>query len=261
MATISWMLGTGGAWDQQANWVGGVAPGSADTAVISTAAAATVVVGAGNFTVGRLITAATDTFSISGGNWTDNGASTLGGAFALSSGSATFNGATRIFGAASITGGTFTVGAGATVTATGGGALAGTITGPGTLTTGGNFTAGSANGTAMFIGQDITWNNGGTASLIGPIYQGIASASETSVINNLAGASFNFASDSASIFAQYIAGTFNNFSTLAKTGGTRSSVFGAILNSTGAIQVSSGTLNLTGGGAISGSESGAGLLR
>ena len=101
-ADVYWSIASSGNWDVGANWSTGNVPGSGDDVTISTAAAATVTIGAGDLEAVRsLTTTANDTLAITGGSLGVAAASVLDGPLAL-------------------TGGALTVaGAGATLTATG----------------------------------------------------------------------------------------------------------------------------------------------
>ena len=86
---ITWKNPNGGNWDLGSNWVGGVAPGSGDTAVIDTAGTATITIqSSDNIQVESVTTNGNVTLSISGGSLeVTSGASTLSGALSMSGGS------------------------------------------------------------------------------------------------------------------------------------------------------------------------------
>ena len=80
---------------------------------------------------------------------------------------------------------------------------------------------------------------------------------------NAAGAHFAFTSDGTTLTADATPGNlFSNLGTLIKSGGTGLGVseIDASVNSTGLIEVDTGTLTLAGGGSIAGTVSGAGTL-
>ncbi|HBI43673.1 MAG TPA: hypothetical protein DDY78_12610 [Planctomycetales bacterium] len=99
-----------GNWDVGSNWSGGVAPGLGDTAVINTAATATITIQSSDFiSVQSITTASNDTLSITG---PINGGA--GGALEVTAGNSTLSGAL------SMTGGSLTAtGSGVTFTANG----------------------------------------------------------------------------------------------------------------------------------------------
>src|ERR1700733_16152618 len=106
MATISWKNNTDGIWATPADWSTGVLPGSADTAVLSSATAHTVTHDATtNDTITSLI-ATTDMLAMTGGSLTIKSAATLGAGLNENNGVLTFDGASTVAGLFSFTGGT-----------------------------------------------------------------------------------------------------------------------------------------------------------
>ncbi len=94
LAAVTWMNPNGGNWDVGANWSTGNVPGTGDTAVISTAGAATITVQSGDtIQVQSVTTGSNDTLSIAGGSLTVTaGSSTLSGPLTMVGGSLTATG-------------------------------------------------------------------------------------------------------------------------------------------------------------------------
>ncbi len=95
LSMVSWIAPGSGNWDNGANWSSGSVPGSGDTAVIATAAAATITVQSPDSLVVQSVTiGAPDTLAITGGSLTvTSGTSTLSGPLAMTGGSLTASGA------------------------------------------------------------------------------------------------------------------------------------------------------------------------
>jgi hypothetical protein len=93
-STISWGLTGGGNWDVGANWQGGQVPGSGDTVVINTTAAAVITIQSSDaITVQSVSTASPDTLSFTGGSLTlTAGTSTLSGPLAQTGGTVAVQG-------------------------------------------------------------------------------------------------------------------------------------------------------------------------
>jgi fibronectin-binding autotransporter adhesin len=109
-STITWINATGGNWDNATNWSTGSLPGADDDVVISTAAAATITIQAGDgITVQSITAGSNDTLSITGGTPTVSvGDSVLSGTLSMTSGTLiasgsgvtlTANGSTTVAGA------------------------------------------------------------------------------------------------------------------------------------------------------------------
>jgi hypothetical protein len=138
----------------------------------------------------------------------------------------------------------------------------GFISGPGTLSTTrvANIADAGTNVSAATLSGALTWQNTGVVDVYG--YGSIgASVSDTVSILNQAGGGFYFTDDDGAL----VAGNggkevFTNAGTLSKTGGAGTSSISMVVNSTGVLGASSGTLALTGGGSIAGTVSGAGTV-
>jgi hypothetical protein len=130
------------------------------------------------------------------------------------------------------------------------------VTGPGTLTTAGMTTIAShPPGAVVFLGGGINWVNGGAVHEAGKVWLNTFAGDAVTIVNE-ASASFDMTADTASILAYKLnSGTdnFSNAGTLAKIGGTATSVVEMAVSNTGLIYVGSGTLEI-------GSLSGAGSL-
>jgi hypothetical protein len=88
LSTITWANAGSGKFDVGSNWTGGVVPGGGDTAVINTAAAATITIQSGDhISVQSITTASNDTLANTGGSLAvTTGTSTLSGPLALTGG-------------------------------------------------------------------------------------------------------------------------------------------------------------------------------
>ena len=144
------------------------------------------------------------------------------------------------------------------------------ISGPGTLTTtaatnivdGGN----GGIGYEAFIGGNITWINSatGTVTVSGQANFALSGGATdgATIINQ---GNFDFAGIDAQLgLFSTGAGTidsFTNTGTLAKLSGTNTTTLAAAVTSTGLISAASGTLSLSGGGAIGGTITGAGTVQ
>ena len=218
-ATVSWNVDTSGFWDVAANWSGATVPQPGDDVVINRPGAdVTVTYRSGTNTVNSLTSS--ETFVLSGGNLTIAAASTLSGPFTLS------GGALRGGGVVTVT---------APFTWTGG-----IMGGTGVL----NANAGIqlANNGAVQLQDNRTLNSAGIATWIGA---GAMLNAAGATFNNLAGATF--AIETA---ADLSGGTFNNAGSVTKIagGGNGVSRVTAAWNNAGSVTVSSGRLELDGGG-------------
>ena len=129
-----------------------------------------------------------------------------------------------------------------------------TVDGPGTLTTGGTTTVGG-----FTVGGGTNWVNTGTVNQSGG-YVYLADGSGAGTITNRGGASFNFTTDVGTQPTNGTGGSFTNAGTLAKTGGTGTTLVYATVTSTGTVTAASGTLEFDGGGSFGGTISGAGTV-
>ena len=192
-----------------------------------------------------------------------------------------------------LTGGTFTAAAGTTINSTGAGLLrlsGATVTNAGTASLA-NFTEmnGTLGGTgSVTVNGLLTWVQGimqdtGTteakgglnigyytflaggrtlnnyaAATIDPAAYGYPNpygifVSDASTITNKAGATFTFLSD-ATVAINGGSPVFNNFGTVATSGGTGTSTIGITLNNSGTINVQTGILSLSSGGTFNGTS-------
>ena len=169
-ATITWNNPSGGAWDVGTNWVGNVAPGSGDTALIDTTGAATITItSSDNIQVQGVSTNSNATLAIAGSLTVTSGASTLSGAFTMTEGTLEVNGATATLTA----NGTTTI-ANANLYAEGGGTLALPNLTTYSENTGTNFEATGSNSVINVSGLtslgssnawDVTASTGGMVNL------------------------------------------------------------------------------------------------
>lgn len=141
---------------------------------------------------------------------------------------------------------------------TGAGSL--TLTGPGSTWTGGTLSG--AGTLSLAASASLTINPASSATLnarqianAGSLTwaDGQLNTGNGAALVNQSGASFTLTSDDSLVFNQGGTRTaITNAGTLAKTGGTGTSDIQASLSNSGAINISSGTLQLSGGGASSG---------
>ena len=202
-----------------------------------------------------------------------DGGGTLGGSIgATGAGEIAFGGGSFGLGATSRTianavglvGGTVAIASGLTLTLPGAVTWAGgDVAGPGTLTTTGTTTISAW----AYIDGGLTWVNTGT--LIDKYYISdddyLTTSTLTNTVDNQATGIFDITADGFYNFYNlwHSAPTvFNNAGLLEKTAGTGTVNFYATVNNTGTIKVTSGTLELDGGGNIGGvvSTSGGGVL-
>jgi hypothetical protein len=255
-AAVNWTDGTG-FWDAAANWSSNpLLPGAGDDVTVNVAGLNTITYRTGTTTVDSLTFSGTNTLAvtagtlavanaysnssltnISGGTLTLNGASTAD-SLTLSSGVFRGTGTVSISGATTWSGGTMT-GAG-TTQANGGIAISGDtahdLTGGRVLNVAGNSTwSGNtfASGGSIRTGAGAQINNAG-------VWQD-QNAFDSSISNAFGGA----------------AGTFNNTGTYTKSGAGTTDIGIAFNNTsggagTGVVNVTAGTLQLSGGGTSNG---------
>jgi hypothetical protein len=159
-------------------------------------------------------------------------------------------------GALTLNAATVTIASGKTLTLSGPVTWSGSeVAGPGTLTTTGVTTI---NGNPADLDSGLGWVNGGTVLVGSNIYYdgySTTSTSNISVTNQAAGV-FNFTSDGFYAFfndgSSAAVATFANAGLLEKTAGTSVVYFDAALSNSGSVAVTSGTLELDGGGTLGG---------
>jgi hypothetical protein len=140
------------------------------------------------------------------------------------------------------------------------------ISGPGTLTTTAATTIvdGGNGGVAYeaFIGGNITWINTGTGTVTvaGQADFALGGGDDNAAIINQGNFDFVGVDAQLVVFQGGVTDSFTNTGTLAKLSGSNTTTFAAVINSTGLINVASGTLALASGGSLGGMLSGAGAL-
>ena len=199
------------------------------------------------------ITASSGTLELVGGVLSGTLGATGVGVLALN-GNFTVGGTEEtITGSLALDGGTVSIGAGQTLTLSGAFTLNGAgadyygpqFNGPGTLLTTGSVTI---NGSAQLDGS-LVWDNSGTVSDGGTLTFGWPSGAGTLTVNNLAGGEFDITADGAPFQLGWNSTAnliLNNAGTLAKTGGTGTSLITADIVNTGTILAASGTLDIAG---------------
>ena len=121
--------------------------------------------------------------------------------------------------------------------------------GAATLTTGGTTTIPDQNDfPAVQLQNSADWKNTGTIN-----DGGVVSFSGASIIDNEKKAVFNLTTDDAGMNGS--GNTVENAGTLAKTGGAGTSIVAEVLDNTGTVSASSGTLDFTAGGSLGGTFS------
>ena len=201
----------------------------------------------------------TGTVTVTSGTLELDGGSALGGTIgatgagllALNAGIFTVAGTTQtITGALALEGGTISLATGKTLTLAGPttlGAMA--ISGPGTLATTG---ATSIIGQAQLDGS-LVWNNTGTVSAGTMFLTGYPSGAGKVTINNQIGGAFDLTADGQALTVNLPSTlAITNAGVLAKTVGTGLSTLAGVINSTGTITTSTGSLELDGGGTLGG---------
>ena len=160
-------------------------------------------------------------------------------------------------GSLTVLNGTLAVASGQTLTATGPlSVLGGGVLGPGTI-----VTSGTGSVTNVYFDGSLSWVNEGWVDSAGNITIGYPSKGGSDAVTNAIGGVFNVTADGSALHAYGTASArFENAGTLAKTGGTGTSILDVTVDSTGVITVGSGTLELDGGGELSGTIGGAGIL-
>ena len=258
MAPIHWKSAVGGDWSEGSNWVGGVAPGAGDDAVIDPGGTYTVTISTAISANSLILSAAgaivTET---AGGSLTLAGALTLtAGTLQLNSGATTVGGLTQLGGSLADTG-TLTVSG--TAVLSGGGMEGGSKSAvQGALVAQGPLII--AGGTALDGGWTLT-AEGTTNWTSGYIYFGYnpagTSIGGTNTLVNAAKAIFDDQNTAGYEIVQYTGtGIFDNAGLFDKTvaSGASTTTVSTVFNnqSTGTVKVDAGTLSLTGGGTETG---------
>ncbi len=230
-----WDTDSSGDWNTAGNWSLNHVPLSSEAVLIDRSAGTyTITISSGTQAVAQL--SSEENIVISGGSLDIAGDSTINGDFTLSGG--TLQGAGDL-----------------TVTGTFGWS-GGTMSGTGTTTipSGGAL---NISGASDHLFDTRTINNSGTTTFTATS-AGDLDFANGAVFNNLSGGVFDIQSDS--VVLDFIAGTegaFNNVGTLRKSAGTGTSTIDIAFNNTGAVDVQTGTLSLTKGGASDNGFSGA----
>jgi hypothetical protein len=236
LSAVSWVGGSGD-WDTASNWSTGAVPGPGDDVTINVISPITITHSLGNYDAVHSLTIsnANDTLSISSGTLSLAAASTLSGPLNLTGGTLTGTGAITVSGL--FTWSNATLSGTAAFNANGGMAI---------------------NGTSVSEVLDArTLNNAGAATWSGSnnIY-----LQNRAIFKNLAGASFTIQTDQSIFNNGGATPLVSNAGSITKNTTTGTTTIQVPLNNTGSgtITVSTGTLNLTGGG-VSSSTSGSAL--
>ncbi len=278
MGSITWKPNANGYWTVGANWSGGVEPGAADNVTLSSASAHTIYYNTTDTVTGLIST--DDVLALQGGTLTVSGAFALAGGLNETGGFLVLGGAADSIAHATISDGDLLLGASTVLTLTGAttfGASNNTygarIHGAGTLATNGVTTIvdyGNTSYGEAVLGAGLTWVNTGTVNDAGVVVAYFTPGTAFTLINRI-GAVYDLTSDDASIdngtvynnqgTPETATSAFTNAGTLEKTGGAGgTSYIYAALNSTGTIDVATGTLALENGGTLGGTIIGAGSL-
>jgi hypothetical protein len=243
-STVTWINPAGGAWETASNWSTGGLPGPADDVVISNLNSNVVITHASDTTSIHSLTVSTTqgSISLSGGSLTLGSSSTINDALNFSSGTITGPGDLTVTAPFTWTGGTI-AGMGA-VNANAGLTLSGSSTrvlDGRTLTSGTTTWSGTG---GILAGDAAVFNNTGTFT--------VQNTPPPEAINQ------TFAWSSSGAMP-----TFNNSGTFTRSGtDTGTTTFSNVaFNNSNTVQVQSGRLLLSGGGASSGSfTAGAGAI-
>jgi len=238
LATMLWATDASGDWDVASNWVNAANPSdqhvptSSDDAQVNFSGITVTHSTSASDTVNSLTSQAS--FNLSGGSLSVVTTSVISGSFAMSGGTLTGSGNLTVTGPTTWTGGT--------------------MSGSGVTDAQGGLTIGSTESgsyTENLSGR--TLDNDATATLSSPSPDspnGLDFYNGATLINE-PGASFSVTTDTSIVGSS--GNTFINEGTFAKTGGTNSPVSVTFNQSgTGTTLAESGTLNLNGGGTISG---------
>ncbi len=147
-STVTWINPGSGNWDVPANWSTGSLPGPADDVVINTVAAATITVHSGDsIAIQSLNSAASDPFTMTGGQFFFTANSQIGGGMSLSGGTFKAAGNLAVSGTYTQTGGVLT-GAGSVVVSGPTNWIGGTMSGSGTTQANGGLQLGAGDNQA-----------------------------------------------------------------------------------------------------------------
>ncbi len=228
-ATITWTNNAGGNWSGGLNWNPNQVPGAGDTAVITSAGNYTVTVDTSP-TVGGLVlggTSGTQTFLINGTTFTLNGTATINS-------HGQFNFAAGVLAGTNVITGTLNFS---------GGFLESTTT----ITTNSVLNIAASSGSFPYL---VLTNYGTVNEINSALYGGLG----THIYNY---GSWNLQSDDAFNGGYYGAPVtiFDNFGTYRKSSGINTATLDAntVFNNSGTVNVQSGTLAVSGGGASGGS--------
>jgi hypothetical protein len=225
-ATITWTgLGDNTSWHTPSNWDLNRQPMDGDDVVIPPVAGTLSVTYSGG-TVNLNSLNSHEHIRLTGGTLNLNAASQINETFTQSGG---------------ILGGTGTLTLGFLVWT--GGAMQGT----GTTNALGGILFANTGANSLQLNDDRTLNNAGTADWNGT---GLIINSNTATFNNLNGATFNIRTNSA-----WLNGTFNNSGTVNKLGPPSETTMNVAFSNHNQVNVETGTLSLTGGGASTGAFS------
>ena len=141
------------------------------------------------------------------------------------------------------------------------------LTGGGTITTAGTTTVTDLGAQSVTLGGGTGWSNSGVVNDAGQIgLNASGSSGDSATITNLAAGIFNIVgSNGAGLDGNIVlnasgSDVFTNAGTLTRGGDTATSTIASVFNDTGTVNVTSGTLALSGGGSIAGTLNGAGSL-
>ncbi len=261
--TIQWTGQSGGNWSTTSNWDTGILPGAQDDVLINPSV--TVTFNTGSSTINQLTTGAGTALTIAGGTMAIAANSSVGGLLTISAGTLTANGFI-VAGGLNQSGGLLN-GSG-TLTVTGLSTLSGvsnysTESGSGTtIAQGGATFSGSLfgldGGRTLQLGGASTATGAGAAIDLNNINPSIGSSDAGSGTLTIAsGATFNDQTTGSglTISAPSRGGTdtgvtaaVNNLGTFTKSGAATTSTISTLFNNSGIVNVTSGTLDLSGGG-------------
>ena len=240
-ARLIWTNAAGGDWDTASNWVNAANPSDHhvptdyDNAQINISGITVTHNQSTLDSVDALTVASGTTLSVSNGSLSIGTDSTISGDLTLSGGSLLLAAGLTVSGSTDWTGGT--------------------ITGGGTITTQGFLTLGDPGQSDAEVLDGAKFDNEGAATIatLDPGSYGL-SLFDGATFDNQLGASFTYLTDAGIDSNGIDSPTFVNEGTFTKAGGTGSSLIYAAFDQTdtGATEVQTGTLQLDGGGTITG---------
>jgi hypothetical protein len=247
---VTWTGGAGTLnWSDAANWSGGAVPGAADDAIINIPVSGPIKISGTNAV--HSLTDTTASLVLPGGSLSLAAASSVSQNVTLQGGTLTAAGSLVVGGALTESNGLLNGGGTVTVngllTWTGG-----TMSGTGTTAAAGGLQLGQSGQSDNETLDGRTLTNAGAATLMD---QNGLTQQHGSVVRNLAGGTLNLGA--GEVWTGDVGSRFDNAGTVNVSAGTATNKEYVFLNNTGKVSVNSGTLDLGGSGAGTGTFSAA----